>query len=86
MSIAKAELRITTNRGGDRVFLDQQQLCEFTKATSEDLATLTAIVEKSECDSYFISQAVGLLNDLAFQLQQSVELMCGADSAMIGVS
>lgn len=76
MKATKADLRILTNRGGDRVFLDQQQVRDFTEATSEDLATLTAIIENSDVDDSFISHALGLLNDLAFQLQQSVKLIC----------
>ena len=45
MDKQNAELRISTNRGGTRVFLDLREVREFSRATAEDLATLTAIVE-----------------------------------------
>ena len=76
MDKQNAELRISTNRGGTRVFLDLREVREFSRATAEDLATLTAIVEDSSLDTSFVTIALGLLNDLAFQLQQSVALVC----------
>lgn len=72
-----SELRITTNRGGDRIFLDLRQLREFSVETADDLATLTAVIGDSNLDAGFVMQTIGLLNDLAFQLQQAVALMCG---------
>jgi hypothetical protein len=73
----QTDLRVTTNRGGARVFMDLRQLREFSIETARDVATLTAIVEASEADESFIKQTLGLLNDLSFQLQQAVELICG---------
>lgn len=75
------ELLITTNRGGNRVFSCLNAVREFAVATSEDLALLTAVIDDSRLDPAFVMQTHGLLNDLAFQLQQAVALMCEADGA-----
>lgn len=71
-----SELLIVTNRGGNRVFGSLQEVREFSASTSEDLALLTAIIEDTDLDPAFAIRAVGLLNDLAFQLQQAVALAC----------
>jgi hypothetical protein len=76
MDKQKMELRVATNRGGARVFQSLYEVCEFSRATSGDLATLTAVVEDSDLDTSYVIQTLGLLNDLAFQLQQSVALVC----------
>jgi len=76
MDKQNAELRISTNRGGARVFLDLREVREFSKATAEDLATLAAVIEDSSLDTSFVNITLGLLNDLAFQLQQSIALVC----------
>jgi hypothetical protein len=76
MSSNQMDLRISTNRGGARVFQNLQEVREFSKATSDDLATLTAVVEDSDLDTSYVIQTLGLLNDLAFQLQQSIALVC----------
>lgn len=78
-SPSEPELRITTNRGGDRVFRDLRQLREFAVETSKDIANLTVILQESESDDGYISKILGLLNDLSFQLQQTVELICEAE-------
>ena len=69
----------STNRGGARVFKDLREVREFSAATSQDLAMLTAVVEASTLDDCYITQMLGLANDLAFQLQQSVTLICEVD-------
>jgi hypothetical protein len=79
MANSHAELRIVTNRGGARVFKDLREVREFSAATSQDLAMLTAVVEASTLDECYITQMLGLANDLAFQLQQSVTLICEAE-------
>jgi hypothetical protein len=80
MANSHAELRIVTNRGGARVFKDLREVREFATATSQDLAMLTAVVEASTLDDSYISQMLGPANDLAFQLQQSVALICEAEA------
>ncbi|WP_157647215.1 hypothetical protein [Burkholderia ubonensis] len=77
-SATQTNLRILTNRGGNRIFQHATDLREFAQATAEDLAALTRVMKESRSDSSFIEQMLGLANDLAFQLQQSVDLMCEA--------
>ncbi|CAG4891478.1 hypothetical protein [Paraburkholderia gardini] len=77
----QAELRITTNRGGARVFRDLRDVREFSMATAEDVAVLTAVIMESTADSGLVERTLGVVNDLAFQLQQSVALMCEAEAA-----
>ena len=74
------EIRIVTARGGSRVFGDLPELRVYSKATAEDLAALTLIMTEANADSPFSEQMWGLANDLAFQLQQSVALMCGVEA------
>ncbi len=74
------EMRIVTARGGSRSFLDLHEVRNFSKATADDLAALTTIMTESNADYGFVEQMWGLANDLAFQLQQSVALMCGTES------
>lgn len=74
------KLQIATNRGGRRVFLDLREVREFSVETSRDVATLTAIIQDSESDEGYIAQTLGLLNDISFQLQQAVELICDAEA------
>ena len=77
-----SELVITTNRGGNRVFSCLGEVREFSVAPSEDLALLTAVLEDSNLDPAFVMQTHGLLNDLAFQLQQAVALACGTEESV----
>jgi hypothetical protein len=76
---SEIELSVTTNRGGRRVFEDIREVREFSVETARDLATLSAVIEDSKLDEPFVIRTLGLVNDLAFQLQQSIELMCEAD-------
>ena len=64
---------------GDPDSVDLREVREFSAATSQDLAMLTAVVEASTLDDCYITQMLGLANDLAFQLQQSVTLICEVD-------
>ncbi|NMV41846.1 hypothetical protein [Ralstonia insidiosa] len=72
------EMRVTTARGGDRVFENLDEVRKFSKATAEDLAALSLVITESKADPTFSDQMWELANDLAFQLQQSVALMCEA--------
>jgi hypothetical protein len=79
----QVELRIVTNRGGgSRVFSNLQELHLFSNEAARDVATLTAILMKSTSDEQYIAQTLALVNDLAFQLQQSVELISEASAAL----
>ncbi|SOY56027.1 hypothetical protein [Cupriavidus taiwanensis] len=75
------ELRIATNRGGSRVFSSLQEVREFARHTARDVACLTAVAQSSSEDESFIVQMWGLVNDLAFQLEQAVDLIAGAETA-----
>jgi len=75
---SRTELRITTNRGGYRVFSHLEELRLFSIETARDVATLTAVLMESTSDDGYIAQTLGLLNDLSFQLQQCVEMACEA--------
>lgn len=79
-SPSQTEMRIVTARGGSRVFPDLNEVRAFSRATAEDLAALTVIMTDANADSPFSEQMWGLANDLAFQLQQSVALMCKSES------
>ena len=70
------EMRVITARCGVRVFWDLNEVSRFSKATAEDLAALSLVMTESKADATFSDQMWELANDLAFQLQQSVALMC----------
>jgi hypothetical protein len=72
------DLQITTNRGGRRVFSDLREVREFSVEVARDVAMLTAVLQDSTSDEGFVMQTMGLLNDISFQLQQAVELVCEA--------
>ncbi|WP_034192208.1 hypothetical protein [Burkholderia cenocepacia] len=77
----QTEMRIVTARGGSRVFSNIDEVRNFSKATADDLAALTLIMTESNADYGFVEQMWGLANDLAFQLQQSIGLVCEAESS-----
>jgi hypothetical protein len=72
------DLQITTNRGGRRVFSNLREVREFSVEVARDVAMLTAVLQDSTSDEGFVMQTMGLLNDISFQLQQAVELVCEA--------
>ncbi|WP_105771303.1 MULTISPECIES: hypothetical protein [Burkholderia] len=77
----QTEMRIVTARGGSRAFSNIGEVRSFSKATADDLAALTLIMTESNADYGFVEQMWGLANDLAFQLQQSIGLVCEAESS-----
>ncbi|KGS08609.1 hypothetical protein [Burkholderia sp. ABCPW 111] len=81
MAERTTEYCIATNRGGARVFRNLIDAREFSVATASDLAALTAVIRASTEDDGLIDQAWALVNDLAFQLEQSVAIVCEANPA-----
>lgn len=76
------ELRIHTNRGGDRVFDNAREMLLFTKETASDMASLTVIFEEAAnaaADWTFMARSMGAMNDMAWQLEQALEILCAAE-------
>ena len=71
-----AILRITTNEGGDRVFQDMDELVVFVKNTASSVTCLLVVVLAAfSSEEGFLEGALKVANDLAFQLEQAVDLL-----------
>lgn len=75
----KQELRILTNRGGNRVFVTASELLYFAKETASDLTALTSVIQDVDADLPDISRSIGAMNDMAWQLEQALDLLCTAE-------
>lgn len=76
----KQEFRIHTNRGGDRVFDNAREALFFAKEVASDLASLTVVFEEgANADTVFMTRSLGAINDMAWQLEQALEILCGAE-------
>ena len=76
----KQELRIRTNRGGDRVFDDARETLFFARETASDLASLTAVFQEStDAEQADLARSIGAMNDMAWQLEQALTLLCSAE-------
>jgi hypothetical protein len=68
-------LSFPCNGGGSRQFSDIADLKEFARKTSAYVATLTAVLSESEAEHAYIYQQLGLVHDLAFQLECALGLV-----------
>ncbi|KFL24324.1 Uncharacterised protein [Ralstonia pickettii] len=78
----KQELRIRTNRGGNRVFENAREMLFFAKETASDLASLTVIIQEAtdaQAEPGFLARSIGAMNDMAWQLEQALEILCAAE-------
>lgn len=81
-STARRNHSIVTNTYATMVFSDSQALSNFTEKTSKRLASMLHVLMEvhQDIDSGFISDILELANDLAFQLQGSVEILANQDA------
>ncbi|KJJ95046.1 hypothetical protein UB44_23300 [Burkholderiaceae bacterium 26] len=75
----KQELRIRTNRGGSRLFENTNEMLFFARETATDLASLTAVLEgAADAEPGFLARSIGTMNDIAWQLEQALEILYAA--------
>ncbi|CAJ0699216.1 hypothetical protein [Ralstonia wenshanensis] len=74
------QLRILTNRGGNRVFDDAREALFFARETASDLASLSAVFQEStDAEQVDLARSIGAMNDMAWQLEQALTLLCTAE-------
>ena len=73
---------IRTNTFATMVFTDSDELRKFTEKTSSRLASMLHVLAEvnQDIDGGFVTDMLELAKDLAFELQQSVDILVGADA------
>lgn len=81
-STAQRNRSIVTNTCAMMVFSDDHDLRNFTRATSKRLASMLHVLAEvhQDIDGGFMADMLELANDLAFQLQESIEISATGDA------
>lgn len=76
-STALQKRSIVTNTFATMVFSDDDDLRRFTQTTSKRLASMLCVLAEAhqDIDGSFMSDMLELANDLAFQLQESIDIL-----------
>ena len=69
-----------SNRFCNLNFDSKESLFYFAKKTSRELSALLLVLQGTEVDSGFVSDAMELAGDIAFELQMAVEILAESEA------